>query len=62
VKRNGAAVVGVGFIVDRSNGKKLFEESVFSVFQMNVVTYEAEKCPLCKDNLPVVKPGSRSMH
>lgn len=61
VKGVGAEVAGIGFLVDRSNGKRLFEEPFYSVFQMNVVTYKPEKCPLCKENIKVVKPGSRSI-
>ncbi len=55
----GAEVVGVGFIVDRSNGKKIFEQPSYSVFQMDVVTYDPAKCPLCKKEQSIVKPGSR---
>lgn len=61
VKGIGAAVIGVGFIVDRSNGKKLFDEPAYPVFQMEVITYEPDKCPLCKEGLPAVKPGSRGI-
>ncbi|MBN1466231.1 orotate phosphoribosyltransferase [candidate division KSB1 bacterium] len=60
VRGIGATVVGIGCIVDRSNGKKLFEEPMYSVFQMNVITHEPDKCPLCKDGVPAMKPGSRS--
>ena len=59
----GGAVVGVGFIVDRSGGRVKFEmEKVgmqHSVLQMDVVTYKPETCPLCKQGLAVEKPGSR---
>ena len=61
VKGTGAQVAGIGFIVDRSNGKRLFEEPVYSVFQMNVLTYKPDKCPLCKEGQPAVKPGSRTI-
>ncbi len=60
VKGVGAEVIGVGFIVDRSNGKKIFDEPAYSVFQMDVVTHKPEKCPLCKEDVPIVKPGSRT--
>ena len=61
VKGAGAEIVGIGYIVDRSNGKRLFEEPAFPVFHMDVVTYTADKCPLCKENSPAVKPGSRNI-
>jgi orotate phosphoribosyltransferase len=28
---------------------------------MEVVTYKPEHCPLCRQNIPLVKPGSRSV-
>jgi orotate phosphoribosyltransferase len=59
VKGAGAEVVGIGFIVDRSNGKHIFDVPAFSVFKMEVVTYQPENCPLCAEGIPVVKPGSR---
>ena len=54
-----AKIVGVGCIVDRSGGKNLFQLPIVSVFQMDVVTYAPEKCPLCQKGIQVVKPGSR---
>ena len=60
-KGAGAEVVGVGYIVDRSNGKRLFDEPAYPVFQMEVVTYKPEKCPLCKQGSPAKKPGSRNI-
>ncbi len=60
VKGSGADVAGIGIIVDRSGGKQLFEEPHFSVLQMDVVTHKPEKCPLCVEGLPLVKPGSRT--
>jgi len=59
VKKADAKLAGVGYIVDRSNGKISFEAKHFSVLQLDVITYKPEECPLCKDGIPVVKPGSR---
>ncbi len=59
----GAHVVGAGFVVDRSNGRVRLALDAggvqFSLLQMDVVAYKPEECPLCKQGLPVVKPGSR---
>ena len=60
VKKHGAEVVGVGFIVDRSNGKVQFGIDQYSVIQLETETYQAKECPLCKQNIPIQKPGSRS--
>ena len=59
VEKAGATLAGVGYIVDRSNGKTTFNAKTFSVLQMDVVTYTPESCPLCKEGTPAVKPGSR---
>jgi len=59
VKGVGAEVAGIGIIIDRSGGKRIFEDPCFSVFQMDVVTYKPGSCPLCTKDVPVVKPGSR---
>ncbi len=60
-KNADATLAGVGYIVDRSNGKTKFNAKTFSVLQMNVVTYTPDTCPLCKDGSPAVKPGSRGL-
>ncbi len=59
VKQQKATLAGVGYIVDRSNGKISFESKHFSVLQLDVVAYKPEECPLCQQGIPVTKPGSR---
>lgn len=60
VKSFEAEIVGVGSIVDRSNGKVDFGYPFFSALKLEAVSYPPEDCDLCKNsNLPLVKPGSR---
>ncbi|MFH0990858.1 MAG: orotate phosphoribosyltransferase [bacterium] len=59
VKQANAVLSGVGFIVDRSNGKVKFDTKQFSTLQLDVVAHKPEECPLCAQGLPVTKPGSR---
>jgi len=61
VKQSGAEPVGVGFIVDRSKGKVQFGVPQKSVVSLEAVSFEAETCELCKENIPLVKPGSRKV-
>lgn len=61
VKRNNATVVGVGMIVDRSNGIVDFEVPQISTLQMEVVSYLSEDCPMCKQGTTPIKPGSRKI-
>jgi orotate phosphoribosyltransferase len=59
VKKANARLAGVGYIVDRTNGKIKFETKHFSVLQMDVVTYQPSECPMCQSGSIAVKPGSR---
>lgn len=54
-----AKLVGVGYIVDRSNNQVQFDLDQFSVVQLKVTTYNADACPLCLKKVPIIKPGSR---
>ena len=61
----GAHVVGAAAIVDRSGGRGLGREPSDAPFHallsIDLPTYEPDKCPLCAQGLPVVKPGSRAV-
>jgi orotate phosphoribosyltransferase len=63
VRRAGAAVAGVGCIVDRSAGRVHFAIDPggvqYPTLTMDVVTFRPESCPLCAEGIPAVKPGSR---
>jgi orotate phosphoribosyltransferase len=52
--------VGVGAIVDRSDGTANFDMPLTSAVQIKAVTYEPNRCPLCMQKIPLIKPGSRS--
>ena len=56
----GAVVVGACAIVDRSGGKQGLDVPFHALLPMDVKTYQPDECPLCKQGLPVVKPGSRA--
>lgn len=60
VKKAEANLVGVGCIVDRSNGKASFDAKFYSAMEMNVVTYQQDSCPLCALGTQAIKPGSRN--
>jgi orotate phosphoribosyltransferase len=55
----GAKVVAAGSIIDRSGGNADVGVARESLETMHPVVYSPEECPLCKQGLPVVKPGSR---
>lgn len=56
-KEYGVEVAAVGCIVDRTCGKTGL--NIKSLLQIDPVTYDPTDCPLCKDGLAIVKPGSR---
>lgn len=62
VKKFDAQIVGVASIVDRSNGKVDFGFPLFSTLKLDVVSYEPDNCPICKEGkLELIKPGSRKV-
>lgn len=60
VKSKKARVIGLGSIIDRSIKKINFGVKQKSLARIEVKTYSAQDCPLCKKDIPVYKPGSRS--
>lgn len=55
----GARVLGAGSIIDRSGGRADLGVPRVALATLDVVAYDPEKCPLCKQGVPVEKPGSR---
>lgn len=54
-----ARLVAAGSIIDRSGGAADVGTPRLALKTMRVVAYEADRCPLCEQGLPVIKPGSR---
>ena len=61
VNNSGANVVGVGVLVDRSGGKVKLHEKQFCVTELEAVSYGDDQIPEDLANIPVLKPGSRSL-
>lgn len=59
VRDLGGQVVGVGVLVDRSDGQADFGYPLQSLLQIDITTYPPQDCLLCKQGLPAIKPGSR---
>lgn len=57
LKSFGAEVIGVACLADRSTGD--FPYPIYSATKLNIQSWEPESCPLCKQGLPFIKPGSR---
>jgi len=54
----GGQVVGAASIVNRGRDVELGVPYV-SLVQIDLPTFEPDKCPLCAQGMPVIKPGSR---
>lgn len=57
IKDFGVEIAAVGCIVDRTKGQTPY--NIKSLLQIDPVTYNPDECPLCKQCIPIVKPGSR---
>ena len=61
VKDFGGSIVGVGIIVDRSNGEVTLHDKQFSLASLKVDSYDPNEVPSELARIPVEKPGSRSL-
>jgi orotate phosphoribosyltransferase len=61
VRKAGGAVVAAASLVDRSGGKADLGVPFRSLVTLDVPTYTAENCPMCKSGSTPVKPGSRGL-
>lgn len=59
VLANGGEVAAAGVLVDRSGGRANFRYKMASLIQVDVKNWQPDECPLCKQNIPFDKPGSR---
>ena len=60
VKQCGGEVVGITSLINRSVANP-FKEELHCLMSIIPPTFKQENCPLCKDGLPMTKPGSRGL-
>jgi orotate phosphoribosyltransferase len=58
VEKCGGKVAAVAVLVDRSGGKAPFAHPMVSLLRMEPVTWAPAQCPLCRQGIPAVHPGS----
>tara|TARA_B100001996_G_C18616011_1_gene575766 strand:- start:337 stop:912 length:576 start_codon:yes stop_codon:yes gene_type:complete len=56
---SGGNIIGVGVLVDRSNGKANLHPKQFSIIELEAVSYEESEIPEDLALIPIQKPGSR---
>ena len=55
-------VVAVGVMVDRSGGEVTFGDvPLFALSSQAVASWPADECPLCKQDIPLTKPGTTAV-
>jgi len=59
LRQAGAEVLAAGSIIDRSGGAVDLSVPRAALAVLQVVSYPPEQCPLCRQGIPVTKPGSR---
>lgn len=60
IEEQGAELVGVAVLIDRSNGRVDFGCKFQAAYTTELVSYKPAACPICKrHNIPLIKPGSR---
>ena len=57
ITRAGGEVIGIGCLICR--GKIDLQPQPFAVVSMNLASFPADRCPLCKKHIPLEKRGSR---
>jgi orotate phosphoribosyltransferase len=60
-EQTGAAVIGACAIVDRSGGTHGLELPFAALLPMHLPLYSESDCPMCKQGIAIVKPGSRAI-
>lgn len=59
VRAHGGIVAGIGVLVDRSGGQAVFDAPLVSLLQIEPVVWPPEDCPLCKEGIELIHPGSK---
>ena len=59
LKQHGAEIAGIACIANRS--KDDIGYPIFDAIKLDIESWEPENCPLCKEGIPCVKPGSRKI-
>lgn len=56
-------ILGIELLIDRSNGEaaRQFNLPCQALLSVAAHTYEQVDCPLCRANMPLVKPGTRKI-
>ena len=57
--QSGAAVLAAGSIIDRSGGRAQVGAPRVALATLQVAAHYPQDCPMCRQGIPAIKPGSR---
>lgn len=60
--RHPAQVVGIAALVDRSGGRVSFPVEFHPLLTLDIKAWEPKDCPLCRNGVPLLEPGSRNLN
>ncbi|MGM0436849.1 MAG: orotate phosphoribosyltransferase [Bacillota bacterium] len=61
LEESNANIVGISSLVDRSNGEVEFDYQFKPLVKLEVDSFKANNCELCKKGIPINKPGSKKI-
>ncbi len=61
VEKSGGIVISFASLVNRTGGRFNPGSPYYFCIEMDIPIYKPAHCPLCKDGIPLVKPGSRGL-
>jgi orotate phosphoribosyltransferase len=59
IAQHGGVVVGFASILNRSGKANPFDAPYEALLALDLASYEADRCPLCSQEIPLDAPGSR---
>ena len=59
-RQSGATIAGIVALIDRG-GSRVFSESFYPLLRLEVPSWNADECGLCKDGVEISSPGSRTI-
>ena len=62
IARHGGVIAAIASIIDRSGGSARFDAPFIPLAKIEVQSWTAEECPLCKTGGKPIKPGSRNQN
>lgn len=61
VRDHDARLVGIAAIVDRTDQTLGFKDKFQYLIKSPIKNFSPDKCPLCKEGKPLIRPGSRGL-